>query len=323
MNNYLIAFTVFSFIFIIATIEALYHWWMSTKSEDAKRITRRLKTISDNNKSKNESLLKHRYLNSSSPVDRFILGLPFSSHLDEFLAQSGKNWSAKYFIKQSIYATLIGFIVSIFFQLDLGILIGVSILSLFLPFIVVFRAREKRLKKIEEQLPEAIEAIARSLRSGHALSNALIMVSEEMPNPISSEFRITIEENNLGINLNDALQNMSRRLPITDFRYFIIAMLIQRETGGNLAEILNKISLTIRERFKLFAQIKVFTAEGRASAWVLGLLPFVIGAILSLINPGYLNPLFNDPIGNELLKVGFLVLLVGIFWMRSIIKVRI
>ena len=165
--------------------------------------------------------------------------------------------------------------------------------------------------------------LARALRSGHAFSGAIDMVGTEFAEPMSGEFRIVFDEINYGVSISEALTNLATRVPIRDLRYFVIAVVIQRETGGNLAEVLDGITALIRDRFKLFDKVRVLSAEGRMSAWVLGLLPFCVGAAMMAINPDFLNTLWQDPVGVKMIAVASGGMLFGILWMRHIVKIRV
>ncbi|MBZ0093767.1 MAG: type II secretion system F family protein, partial [Sulfuricella sp.] len=159
--------------------------------------------------------------------------------------------------------------------------------------------------------------------AGHAFSGALKMVGDEMPEPVAGEFRITFDELNYGISLQDALQNMATRVPSDDLRYFVIAVLIQRETGGNLTELLDSISALIRARLKLMGTIRVLSAEGRLSAWILGLLPFIMAVVLNIINPKFMSVLWIDPTGLKVVWIMLVMMVVGVFWMRRVIRIHV
>jgi tight adherence protein B len=172
-------------------------------------------------------------------------------------------------------------------------------------------------------LPDAADFIARALRAGHSFTNVLQIVGNELPEPLSSEFRIAREEINYGVPMGEALHNMAARIPLTDLRYLIIAVLIQRESGGNLAEILGNISTIIRSRLKLVAQVRVLSAEGRMSAWILGLMPFAVTLMLALVTPDYVSLLWTDPTGIRLLWYAVGMILFGVLWLRKLIRIRI
>lgn len=325
MDTNFIIFIVFSFIAVIFAIEGLYYWWISSHGTESKRIQRRLESIANqaSNHASHDSILKNRYLEQSSVLNKLLFQLPSAKRLDRILLQSGKDWTLSKLFQYSCFAFLITLSITWVLRLNVVFMLILSILVAFVPLYLVSTARNKRLKKIEEQLPDAIDAICRSLRAGHAFTSAFGLVADELPDPIATEFRITMEENNLGVFINEAMQNLAQRVPITDLRYFVIAVLIQRETGGNLAEILNSISLIIRERFKLVGHIRVLSAEGKMSAWILGLLPFGILGAIGITSPKYLSVLFEDSNGHKLLFVGMTMMIFGILWMRNIIKIRI
>jgi tight adherence protein B len=214
-----------------------------------------------------------------------------------------------------VVATVIG--------LPLLAVVGAVVAAGALPLLYVLNAKRKRLITFEQQLPDALDLMGRAMRAGHAFSGALKMVGDEMPEPVAGEFRITFDELNYGIHLNDALQNMAARVPSDDLRYFVIAVLIQRETGGNLTELLDNISALIRARLKLLGTIRVLSAEGRLSAWILGILPFAMAAILYLINPKFMSMLWTDPLGQKMVWVMLVAMVVGVYWMRRIVKIHV
>jgi tight adherence protein B len=191
------------------------------------------------------------------------------------------------------------------------------------PWQLIKRATAKRLHRIEEQLPDALDLMSRAMRAGHAFPTALKMVGDEMNDPLATEFRAAFDEVNFGISTADALMNLATRVPSTDLRYFVIAVLIQRETGGNLSELLDSISAIIRDRIKLLGQVRVLSAEGKMSAWVLGLLPFGAAAMIQLTNPKFLEVLFTDPGGQKMLMAAGALMVLGVFVMRRVIRIRV
>jgi tight adherence protein B len=192
-----------------------------------------------------------------------------------------------------------------------------------LPFLHLLRARGARLRRIEEQLPEAADFIARALRAGHSFTNVLHMVGAELPEPLAGEFRHTHEEINYGVPMNEALQHLATRIPLTDLRYLVIAVLIQRESGGNLAEILGNISRIIRSRLHLLGQVRVLSAEGRLSAWILGMLPFGVTALMALTNRAYISVLWTEADGRRLVGYGLIMLALGALWLRRVVRIRV
>jgi tight adherence protein B len=191
------------------------------------------------------------------------------------------------------------------------------------PVMYVRYRRSRRMAKIERQLPDTLDLITRALRAGHAFPSALKMSGEEMAEPIAGEFRTVHDEINFGVSLQQALTHLSERIPITDLRYFVVAVLVQRESGGNLTEILGNLSQLIRERLKLLAKVRVLSSDAKLSAWILGLMPFFLGGVMTLVNPEFMRPLWTDPIGISIIKYMLAVMLVGIFIMRKIVRIRV
>src|SRR5262249_40883061 len=191
------------------------------------------------------------------------------------------------------------------------------------PFAVAAIMRQRRFNKFEEQFPEAMDLLGRAVRAGHAFTTGFELIGKELPDPLGEEFRIAFQQQNLGVPLRDALANMAVRLPLPDVRIFVSSLQIQRETGGNLGEILDTMSHVIRERFKLRRQIQIFTAEGRLSSYMLTVIPFVALGGLSILQPDYIKPLFNDPRGQMALTVAGVLQVIGYLVINKIIKIKI
>jgi tight adherence protein B len=199
----------------------------------------------------------------------------------------------------------------------------VALLVGMLPTLYIARLRNKRIKRLEVQLPDAVDMIARALRAGHSFASALGMVGQEIKEPMGPEFRITFEEINYGVAVDEALTNLAMRVPVNDLRYFVIAVLIQRESGGNLAEILDTIGMLVRERLKLYDKIRVLSAEGRLSAWILGLLPFCTAGLILVVNPDFMKVLWTDEMGLKMIGAALINMVLGVLWMRKIIRIRV
>ena len=177
--------------------------------------------------------------------------------------------------------------------------------------------------KFEELLPEAIDLMSRGLKAGHAVNSAIEMVSQETPEPVGTEFRRIFEEQNFGLPMREALINMAKRVPLEDVQFLVTAMLVQRETGGNLAEILDKTTYVIRERFRLRGQLRIYTAQGRLTGWILSALPFFLFAVLDFLNPDYEGILLQDPTGQKLLCAGVGLMAIGWFAIRKVIDIKV
>jgi tight adherence protein B len=192
-----------------------------------------------------------------------------------------------------------------------------------MPFLYLKSKRTRRMRTFEEQVPEGLDLIARALKAGHAFATGLKMVADEMPEPVGPEFRKTFDEQNFGLPLKDALDNLTHRVPHLDVRFFATAVLIQRETGGNLSEILENLAHVVRERFKILRQVRVYTAHGRFTGYVLLALPAVLCIALAFINPDHMNLLFRNPMGQMMLGGALVMQFIGYMWIKQVIKIEV
>jgi len=197
------------------------------------------------------------------------------------------------------------------------------LLGFFIPYAYASHMRAKRFQKFEEKFPEAIDTLARAVRAGHAFTTALEMIATELAEPVASEFRQLYEEQKFGLPVRDALVNLTDRVPLVDVKFFVTAVMLQRETGGNLAEILDNLSHIIRERFKILRQVRVHTAQGRLTMVLLMSLPPTIVVFMVVLNPGFIQPLFSDPIGHTLIVGGVTLQTLGYFVIRKIIRIQV
>lgn len=318
-------FAVLLFAACILMVEGAWLWWSGTHGSAARRINRRLRLMAARGEAGGEriSILKQRRYARAPGLERLLRRVPQAARLDHLLLQSGLSWSVAQFIGITGALLLAALLLLAAWSMPLpGALLLLSC-AVSGPCLLVLRARAARLKKIEAQLPEAADFLARALRAGHSFSNVLQMVGDELNEPISGEFKMAHEEINYGVPMNEALQNLAARIPLTDLRYLVIAVLVQRESGGNLAEVLVSIARIIRARLKLLGQVRVLSAEGRMSAWVLGLMPVVMIGVMALVNPQYIRLLWTDPSGIKLLWYAAGMVALGVVWMRNVIRIRI
>ncbi|MGF6900183.1 type II secretion system F family protein [Paraburkholderia sp. GAS348] len=325
MNTSFIGFAVLAFLAIVLLIEAVYLFWSSRHGTAVKRMDERLRALSAGGNVSDEqlSILKQRLLSESPFITRLLLHVPRVHALDRQLQQSGLRWSVARFSTYTLLCALAGAVLGFLMHTPALVSAVLAAVLGLLPATILRRKRAKRVLQLERQLPDAADLIARALRAGHSFPAALGMVGEELPDPLGGEFALVFDEINYGVSMNDALLNMVSRVPVDDLRYFVIAVLIQREAGGNLAEILASISGIIRERLKLLGKVRVLSAEGRLSAWILGVLPFAILGLLSVLNPGYISVFWKDPAGVQLATVALTMMLLGILWMRKVVRIHI
>lgn len=329
MNNLLNSaffpvFAIASFIAVVLFVEALYLMWNTYKGPEAKKVEQRLRALSAAADSTEQSaFLKNRMLSEVPLVERLLLLTPRVHQLDRLIVQSGLDWTVSKLLLLSLLFGAMVYFALLVGQFPPQMQWSLALLATCLPWIYVRRKRSQRLRKMEQQLPETLDLIGRALRAGHALPSGLKMASEEMSDPIASEFRIAHEEINFGISMQQALSNLSERVPTTDMRYFVVAVLIQREAGGNLTELFENLSKLIRNRLKFHAKVRVLTTEGRMSGWVLGLLPFGLAALMTFANPEFISVLWTDPIGIKITNVVLTMMAVGALWLYKLVQIRV
>ena len=316
-------FIVLGFVAVFLFFEGLYSAWDASKGPEAKRIQHRLQALASDTSGSSNKLIKQRLLAESPALESVLLNMPRIHQLDSMLLRSGLQLNVASYLGFMLFAALFMLVMALLLGLSKLAVVGVTVFGALLPWIYVKRATTKRKDAIEEQLPDALDLMARAMLAGHAFPSALKMVGDEMPEPISGEFRIAFDEVNYGISVHDALSNLIERVDSTDMSYFVISVLLQRETGGNLAELLGNLSKLIRERLKLLGAVRVLSAEGRLSAQILTALPFVVAMVINLVNPEFMKVLWTDPTGLQFVGGALLLMLLGYYWMRRIIKIRV
>jgi tight adherence protein B len=277
----------------------------------------------DETKDADKTLLKERREGPLPAIDRLLAGTTRGSAFGRWIDQSGMKASVSGILLIGLAcAAVMALVVGMITRAPWGLPVGAA-LGFCLPFLVLKIKRTRRLRAFEEQFPEALDLIARALKAGHAFATGLKMAADELPEPVGPEFRKTFDEQNFGLPMKDALDNLAHRIPILDVRFFVTAVLIQRETGGNLAEILENLGFVVRERFKILRQVRVYTAHGRFTGYVLLALPAVLGIALSFINPEHMNLLFRERMGQMLLGVALVMQTIGYIWIRQVIKIEV
>jgi tight adherence protein B len=268
-------------------------------------------------------LLKVQHEGPMPALDRMLGATTRGSALGRWIDQSGVRASISGMIVAALAAgALMGFIGAIVTGARWGIVVG-GMLGCMIPFMVLKVKRTRRMRAFEEQFPEGLDLISRALKAGHAFATGLKMVADEMPEPVGPEFRKTFDEQNFGLPMKDSLDNLSYRVPLLDVRFFATAVLIQRETGGNLSEILENLAHVVRERFKILRQVRVYTAHGRFTGYVLLALPAVLCIALSFINPEHMNTLFRERLGQMMLMGAIVMQTIGFLWIKQVIKIEV
>lgn len=313
-----------AFLAVVLLLEGGFLLWRDTGSREVRQLERRLRALhAGGHGTEASSLIKAREADQVGVLGKLLLALPRVGTLEKTLQQAGIEMRTSRFLMTTAMLMVAVFLVLLVVRQPLWLAAMVGLGSVLLPFLWLSRARSRRLKRLEAQLPDAVELIARSLRAGHAFPTSLQMVAEELPDPLGGEFALAFEEVNYGLPISDAMLNLATRVPVDDLRFFVVAVVLQRETGGNLAEILDNISKLIRERFKLYGSVRVLSAEGRASAWVMTLLPFAAALVLNIASPGFMSVLWDDPAGIKLIAMALVAMVIGIFWLWRIVQIRV
>ncbi|MEN8135413.1 MAG: type II secretion system F family protein [Thermodesulfobacteriota bacterium] len=325
MDQFNLIFLGVIFLFATAIILFTYLLWKETKFAERRTMKKRLLYISAGGKHGKEKLdlYKTRVLKNTGLFELLAFKLPRFSSVDRMLLKTGLSLSASGFFIGCIFSAFIGGMLAHQFLPGKGMSFILGGIFLFVPYLILKMIEASVLEKFQDQLPEALDLLARAMRSGHALTSGLEMIAEEMPPPIKLEFRAAVDEINLGLSTKDALANMCERVPSTDLRFFAIAIVIQKETGGNVAEILDRISRLIRERIQFRRQVQTLTAEGRLSARILILLPILMFIYIYIVNYDYISLMWTEKIGIYLLIAGVIMQIVGAIFIRKIVQIEI
>jgi len=306
--------------FLVVVVVFLGVWVFAGSEGNQEQIRKRMSAVHKAEK-RGEStlglkLVRDEMMSSVPWMHQLMMKWSWSTSLQDYVAQSGMTVKPAKLLLVSAVLGSAGYLISMYFFPHFYLALPIAIVALLIPIAVVAFRRRRRLRKFEEHFPEALDLLGRAVRAGHAFTTGLEMISKECPEPLAGEFRTAFEEQNFGLPLRDALLNMAERIPIIDVRFFVTALLIQKETGGNLAEILDGLARVIRDRFRIYREVQVRTAQGRLTAGILIALPIMMMFILSVLNPSYMKVLFTDPKGPIILITAALMQLVGsaILW---------
>lgn len=290
-----------------------------------KRMNKRLQAIEASTEGPTvSSILRKEYLTKLSPFGRWMESLPGMESLRNTIEQSGRNQKAYHVVLFCLALAIIGGLISWYMlKLHIFVVIPVVLISAYLPLFKIKYDRIKRLEKFEEQFPEALDVMVRALKAGHPFSNTMQMVAEEMADPVAREFGLTFSDLNYGNDIRHAMLGLLERVPSMNVMAFVTSILVQKETGGNLTELLSKISIVIRGRFKLNRKIKSLSAEGRMSSWVLTLIPFILFIMIMATTPDYLVILTESEQGLKIITISSVGMIIGIYWLRRIIRIEV
>jgi tight adherence protein B len=321
----LAAIAILLFLIIALTVFAVFAAF-DQRNAHARLLRERLSAIDQAQTrapSEELAMLRDDLLSGIPALNRLLAKSQRVSRLQRLLMQAEVDVRAGKFLLLVLVTALMGALFGVLFSQSALISAAAAAAGAWVPFQWVLFRRARRFKKFEEKFPEAIDLLARAVRAGHAFSTALELIATELGEPVSGEFRKLFEEQKFGLPMRDALLNLAERMPLIDVKFFVTTVTLQRESGGNLAEILDKLSYVIRERFKILRQVRVFTAQGRLTMMLLMALPPGVMALLTLVNRDFVWPLFTDPIGHTLLVTGATLQFIGYLLIRRIIHIQV
>jgi tight adherence protein B len=306
--------------FLVVALLVFGIWVFASTDSNQELVRKRMGAVHKAEKrgqvSLNLKLVRDEMMSSVPMFHRLLLQWSWSTKLQDYLVQAGVAMKPAKLLLFSAVLGLGSYLVSGLFYRLIYISLPIGIAATFIPLAVVAWKRKRRLRKFEENFPEALDLLGRAVRAGHAFTAGLEMISSECAEPLAGEFRTSFEEQNFGLPMRDALLNLAERVPLIDVRFFVTALLIQKETGGNLAEILDGLARVIRDRFRLYREVQVRTAQGRLTAAILIALPIIMVIALGILNPTYMRVLFDDPKGPLILSTAGGMQIVGsaILW---------
>lgn len=322
---YLISFV--AFVTALLLIQGLYMLWQSLNVERTVRVNRRLRTLSAGGVSRGQALdlLRHRALSEMPWINRLLMKIPRMHVVDRLLEQAGMDMTvSRYMLIQVILSMILIVILLLFTPGNPLVIVPVALIAgFFIPFVYVSGKRRQRLDLMSSQLPDAMDFLARSMRAGNPFSASLRNAGTQLHEPIASEFRTTFEEMNFGLDMERAMLDMGQRVGNDELHYFITAVLIQRTTGGNLAEVMNRIAAVMRSRETTRREVRILSAEMKYSANVLICLPVFVGLALWIMNPGYLDSLFESELGLVVIGAQLFLMAIGYAVVQKMVDIRI
>ena len=315
-------FAIVTFLAVVLALEGMYNLWASTSSPEARRISERLAALSGETIT-TASIERSREQGRMPRLNALLSLLTTGQRMEHYVRASALAVSPAELILLTLALGAFGFFLPPLLGKPqiYGLVLGL-VLAL-MPWLWVSSKRRQRIEKLERQFPEALDLMGRAMRAGHAFPSAVKMVGDELPEPLGRDFRILFDEMNYGVPTNQALKNLAERVPLADVSYFVVAVMIQREAGGNLAELLDKIATIVRARLTLLGEVRTLSAEGKLSAIILTALPFCVALAVNLINPKFMAVLWTDAAGPFIIGTTLLLMVLGMLWMRSIIRIRV
>ena len=312
------------FIICLIVIELLIYAVKNARSPNRGKIRKRLRKYTYVEEGVGGAdIVRTRILSEIPFLNRLLLKIPGLQKLDNLIIGANANFPMGFYVLLAIFMAALGAIFgTVVIKDNILALVFIPLFGCF-PFLYLAYLKQKRKQRLQKQLPEALDLISRALKAGHAFIGGIKLVAEEFDDPLGPEFGEMLEEINYGVSTQVALKNLAKRVDCNEIKYFVVGVILQRETGGNLAELMDTLAFLIRERFKFDGKVQTLSAEGKLSAVVLVILPFSIIAYLKFTQPDYMNLLFSDPIGRVMAVVAGIMMIIGIFVMKKMVKIEV
>jgi tight adherence protein B len=322
MNIFIVGIVIF--IMSVLILQMCLHAYKTMRYPERGRIRKGLKEASSSEyMNQAPGILKNKVLSEVPALNRILAHITGINRLETLVIQANTKYAPGSFVLLAIILALLTFLPGLLVSSNYLVSAVAGAFSASIPFFYLLAKKKKRMDKFMRQLPDGLDLVARALKAGHAFASGMKMVADEFDDPLGPEFRRSLEEINFGASVHDALKSLAYRIDCPDLKYFVASVILQRETGGNLAEIIESIAHLIRERFKLYGKIRTLSAEGRLSAIILIALPFLSVVAMQFLNPEYINTLFSEPAGRTAVVIAAFMLLIGIFIMRRMIKIKV
>jgi tight adherence protein B len=322
MEQFIIGATLF--IVLVIVVELLIYGYKNMRSPNRAKIRKRLrKSVYAEDNQAGTDILRKRVLSEIPFLNRLLLKTPGILKLDNLISQANATYPLGFFILFALFLAVLGFLVGNTVIKNRLLAVMLMFLCGSFPFLYLLILKQKRTEKFKKQLPEALDLMSRALKAGHAFTNGLKLAADEFEDPLGPEFAEVLDEINFGVSVANALRNLAKRVECPEIKYFVVGVILQRETGGNLAELMGILAFLIREKFKFQGKVRTLSAEGRLSAFILIALPFGIAGWMWFSNPKYLDPLLTDPIGKIMIIGAAIMMVFGIIVMKKIVAIEV
>jgi tight adherence protein B len=309
---------------VVLLIEGLYIGLRALRRRESERVRRRLrKFVESHRDDTGGGILRSRTMSEVPWFDALLQQLTRARQITLLIEQANAPYNVGFYLLLAALLAALATVGALFYRLPLALTVPLALLAAILPFLYLLARRSARMAAFERRFPEALELLARAMRAGHSLSSGMRMVADEFDDPLGPEFERTLEEINFGVATPDALRKLTERVACPDLRYFVVAVIVQRETGGNLAEIVEKIATLIRSRFVLMGKVRTLSAEGRLSGLVLVLLPIFLATYLAVFQREYISLLLSDPMGHVMVAGALVLMTLGVIVMHRMVQIRV